>query len=618
MGRFQKPMMITNKCGVADELNSPPGTVAGTPPIVFQILRIVLLCLAMMFAGFILRQTLRYGVQVPMEDEWSYVYNYQRYETGQISLVSTALSGAAEHLNGVQTGTILLWMLFGMNHRLIMILGWLQAVTLVVLMGLIARQALPRGSIVPSAILCTSSFFVFHPGAFQFWMWGIPQQYTLVPLFFLAAAFCAQLKLPLNVTILVSGLAATLASFTLGSGMLLWALLPVVLLARTPLRELLRHRIAIATYGLLGLVMTVLYIHNFLTYQNPSPPSTQPASLFNLASFFLAYNGNLVLGFPSAAPLSWEHGIGTILLIFVALSIAAAIKICHGKPEWGAIIVWLCLAAYEVLSASLVTLFRHTFGLHYLMEASRYVIATSFLPVATVAIALVTLRALRYRLPDNIRLYSVLLCTVTAFLAICMVVRAGQIPENLASFQSRSMSEHQGKVAVAAANLISLKEYRNIFEMWLGQDESPRFRELSNFITQKGERPTMWDADFIRQLAASPVNPQQTAGFVDRWAVQGGRLSLFGWAYLKERQEPAHGVIIIAIPPNGTAILLGVAFPSAERHDVADALQTPDALNTGWTAEIAGPLPESGTAIRCFAYDADSGKAYPLGGQKIL
>ncbi len=578
--------------------------------------RVVLLLLAAICAGFILRETIRYSVQVPFWDQWDYVSDYQRYEKGEIPFSAFLLAGAGEHLSVVQDGcSILLWRLTGMNLRLIMVLDWLLAVGLVVLMALIARQALPRGSLVPWAILSTSSFFVFNPGAYQFWLWGIPHHYTIVAFLFLAAAFCAQIKLSVTLKILIAAVAATLASSTLGSGMLLWGLFPVVLAACVPWRELLRRRVAIAVYGLLGLMMTILYIHNLLSYKQQAPTATKPVTLFDLASFFLAYTGNLVFGFPSAALISWEHAMGAILLIFLGLSTVAALKSCRGKPEWTAMIIWLCLAAYELMAGGLVALTRHTFGLGYLVAASRYVLSTSFLPVAIIAIAMVAVRAFRSRLPGSVAWYSGLLCTVTAFLAICAVIRVGQTPADLASFRFSYKGERNGKVAMAAANLVNVPEYRNIYPHY---PDLASFSKLSTFITQKGGFPPMWDDGFVRKLASTAVNPKNNDGFVDSFAVQADKLSLSGWAYLRKQRKTADAVIILAVPHSGQPKILTVAFPSLIRPDVAATVRNPDASDTGWTADIPRPLPEAGTVIRCFAYEADSGLAYPLLGDRSL
>jgi hypothetical protein len=587
--------------------------------------RSVLLLLAMIFAGFVLRQTVRYSVQVPFWDEWDFLFDYQRYETGEIPLSALLLAHEGGHLHGFgqfvaaigvqEAGWILLWRLTGMDFRLLMILNWVLAVAFIVLMALVARQALPRGSLMPWAILCTSSFFVFNPGAYQLWMWSIPPAYLMGPLLFLAAAFCAQIKLPVDVKILAAAAAATIASFIFGAGVLLWPLLPFVLATCIPWPELRRHRAAIAGYALMGLLTAALHIYNLLNFHNP-PLAEGSVTMLELAGFFLGYTGNLVLGFPATALISWAQVVGAMLLIFLGLSVVAAIKSCRGKPEWNAIAIWLCLAGYQLFAGVLVTLARHHLGATYPVEASRYVLSTSFLPVVTVAIAMVAMRAFRWSLPGSLSWYSGLLCAVTAVLAICLVIRAEQMPGNLAAFRKCYRQELRGKVALAAANLVNLKEYRGIYP-WPDPDS---FRRIGAFVTQVAGFPPMWDDAFIRKLASVTANPQEPGGYMDRFALHDGKLTLEGWAYLKARHEPADAVIILAVSPSGpgSAELLGVAFPEQIRTDVASAVGSPDAVQTGWTADITAPLPETGTVIRSFAYDAESGQVIPLLGDRAL
>ena len=396
--------------------------------------------------------------------------------------------------------------------------------------------------------------------------------------------------------------------------MLLWFLLPIVLATYTSWRELLRSRIATAVYGLSALVMAALYAHNLSNYIEPAPAATQPVTVRELASFFLAYTGNLVLGFPAPALVPWAHAIGAILLIFLGLSIFAAIKTSRGKPEWNAIVVWLCLAAYQLTAGALVALTRHTFGVTYLMDASRYVQAASFLPVATVAIAIVAARALRYQLPRNLLWYTGLLCMITAFLTACLVIRAGQFPGTLALLRHSYRQELKGKVALAAADLVKMEEYRYVYP----RDDWQAFRRLSAFLALKAWLPPMWDDRFVQSLAKSKVDPLGAAGYIDDVAVHDGRLSVRGWAYLRARQEAADAVIIIALPSSGPARILSVAFPSQERPDVAAAVGNPNAGATGWAGEIPGSLPETGTLISAFAYDANTGKAYSLSGGRTL
>jgi hypothetical protein len=361
--------------------------------------------------------------------------------------------------------------------------------------------------------------------------------------------------------------------------------------------------------------MVILYIHNLLNYHDPAPAAKAPTTLADLISFFLAYTGNLVSIFPVPDLVSWAHVIGALLIALLTVSSVAAIKTCRGKPEWSSTVIWLCFAAYQIVGGGLVTLTRHTFGVAYpVMGASRYVLATSFLPVAIIALGAVAMRALRSRLPVGLTWYSSLLCAVTAVLAICLVIRAGQIPGSLAAFSDSHRLEMNGKVAMAAANMMNLQAYRNIYP----RDDWKDFQGLSAFITPRAEFPPMWDSNFVMRLAGAVANQQNFAGFVDTFAVRDGKLSLSGWAYLKAQQKPADAVITLAVPPSGKATLINVAFLSQRRPDVSKSMGNPEAMDTGWATEIAAPLPNTGSIIRSFAYDADTGQAYLLVGEGVL
>jgi hypothetical protein len=588
--------------------------------------RVVFLLIAGIFASYTLRQTIRYSVQVPFWDEWDFLSEYQRYEAGEIPLSALILAHEGGHLHGIgpfvaaigvqEGGWILLWRLTGMNFRLVKVVNWSMAVAFIVLMALVARQALPRGSLAPWIILSTSSFFVFNPGAYQLWMWSIPPVYLIGPLLFLAAAFCAQTKLPVNVKILMSAAAATIVSFTFGAGVLLWALLPLVLAACVPWRELLKERAAITAYGLLALLTAGLHVYNLFTYHYPLPAGEGPVTFLAMASFFLAYTGNLVLGFPAEPLISWALAIGAIVLMFLGLSVVAACKSCRAKPEWTAVTIWLCLAGYQLLAGGLVTLARHSLGANYPVEASRYVLSASFLPVAAVAIAIIAVRAFRYKRPFNLSWYSGLLCSVTAVLAICLIIRAAQTPGTLAAIRNSYKQQLRGSVALCAANLVSLPEYRGVYPRtdWEG------FRRVGAFVTRYAGLPPMWDDNFIRNLASLTNHSLDSIGAMDKLALREGKLSIGGWAYLKARQEPADAVIILAVPPAGSspAKLLAIAFPDAPRLDVAALIGNPDAVATGWNADIPVFLPQTGTLIRSFAFDVKSGEFCPLPGDRTL
>jgi hypothetical protein len=171
------------------------------------------------------------------------------------------------------------------------------------------------------------------------------------------------------------------------------------------------------------------------------------------------------------------------------------------------------------------------------------------------------------------------------------------------------VNELKGKVALSAANLVKLPEYRNIFP-W---DDWGHFRVLANFITNEaGLRPGMWDERFVQSLAG--IAPERGPyGFVDQIASGADTVVVRGWAYLEDRREPADAVIITDASAGERTRLVAVAFPSQVRPDVAAAIQTDPALETGWAAAIPqASIPAGTAAIHCYAYDAETGRVHRL------
>src|SRR5579863_2662210 len=92
-------------------------------------IRLVFVAIALLFAAFTLRQTVRFSVQIPFWDEWDFLADYQKYEAGEIPFSSLILAHEGGHLHGIgpfvaaigvqEAGWIALWRMAGMNFRLV-------------------------------------------------------------------------------------------------------------------------------------------------------------------------------------------------------------------------------------------------------------------------------------------------------------------------------------------------------------------------------------------------------------------------------------------------------------------------------------------------------------------
>lgn len=581
------------------------------PHNVLHILWCFLLAAAALYcAGFVAVQIAQNGVQTPFWDEWDHVSIWKKFEEGGISIPSLLSTSAGEHRIAVQVlGSIAPWQLTGMNMHLMMAFNWLLAASFVILAFLITRRGVGSGSIIPWLVLASTSFFIFNPAAYQLWMWGLLPPYLLVPLLLTAVAYVTLLPVSLNVKIVFAAFAALIASLTFGGGLLLWGLVAVPVAMSAGWREVLRRRAAASIYfGLFALALG-LYIHLAVTGHSQSPPAGGSGSgIGQVIGFFLAYTGNLVSGFPATDLVAWAQVFGAVILILCGASAFAAARLSFGKPEWHAVVAWCTICLYCLAAAAMVSVARRTFGVSYAVEASRYVLSAAFLPAGVVALAFISLGRLHSDQPTRARSHLLLASAVVAFLSAALVIRAAQLPQTLSAFRHSHFSQLQGKTAIAAANLFAMPQYRNIFP----HDDWRDFKMLANFISgQPGFTPPMWGDAFLQTLqTAEPCT--NNCGFVDKVSTLNGTLRLEGWAYLANREERAHAVLIAAVGPSSQPRILSVTFPGYLRSDVAKALDNLDALDTGWSAElpaVSAPV----ESIRCFGYDAESGTVYRLG-----
>jgi hypothetical protein len=266
----------------------------------------------------------------------------------------------------------------------------------------------------------------------------------------------------------------------------------------------------------------------------------------------------------------------------------------------------MTVAAYCIIAALLVAFARRSFGVGYAVESSRYVLSSSFLPSAALALGAIALP----RVSENARLHAALLSCAVALLSACAVIRAAQTPTITGAFRESYFSELAGKVAISAADHIRLSQYRRIFP-W---DDWEKFRSLSRFLTRRtGYTPAMWDAAFVERLASAKPTTAH-CGFFDAQRVTPDLIRVHGWAYLPDRRERAHAVVVMASSSVVHPRIAAVAFTGIPRPDVSAAIKQPDAESTGWSIDIpASGL--SGSVIRSFAYNADTGHVCRLPGE---
>jgi hypothetical protein len=384
--------------------------------------RALMACAAAAFAGSILLAILRFGVDVPFWDQWGFVDALRRLSAGEISWARLFFESQGEHQIGMQLLlSAAVWRVTGMYMPAVMVWNWITASLFCVLAMLVTRKELGAASGIPWTALGAAAFFVFNPAAYQVWMWGLPLVHLLIPLLYLAGVLVLQSRTSDAVKIGAAAVLAAAASHILASGLLLWPLFAVLLPRYTRAGALRRERIA----GAVAVVLFAASAAPFATGSHPAPVGANgPSSARIIFEFFLAYTGNLASLATAAVPVRWAQLAGAALLAFFAAALALAWREFRGKPQRAALVmVWGSVGVYSIAAGALAALGRHRFGVAYAVESSRYVLASSFLPVACVVLGAMVVGALAATVPRRLHLYSWALCGTVMLVAAGMTFR---------------------------------------------------------------------------------------------------------------------------------------------------------------------------------------------------
>ena len=571
-------------------------------------LRLAAVSVAAVCALWSVRQILKYGVSVPFWDEWDAVDAVRRLDNGELSWWQMLVlrGGRGEHqVSAIIAFQVVAWHLTQMNIKAVMVWNWILTTGCCVLAAVITGREVGRKSAITWLALAASCFFVFNPAAFQVMLTGFPPVYAWQSLLFLIGVYLAQSRLPAGMKIVATGLLSLVASFIMVNGLLFWLVVPAVLLLYEDVRRVCRRRAAIVIFGSLLAVTIAGYVVGAVTSGRYGPSSGSPRNVRDMVLFFLAYLGNLVSLSSSPQPLRLAQTVGALVVVlFVAAAFVTLIKPHRGERQRAALI-WFLFALFWLLSALGGVVQRSDFGVVYALDASRYVAAASFFVVATVVLAAFAMRDLSPAWSQHRILLSSLASAVSILLLVGIACRYPQSEAAKVWMHHFRYWELGGLVAAQSSGLLELQSFKHIFP----RDDYANFKLNVLFLNARGWlRPPVWDARFVRHLR--DLQPSGQCGELDSATRIDHFLRLEGWAYLPRRAQRPHAVIVAAIEPTDETRILGVAFISKPRGDVAAAFRSLEALGTGWTIDVPlARLERHRAVLKAFAYDAETGLA---------
>jgi hypothetical protein len=262
-------------------------------------------------------------------------------------------------------------------------MGFSLAVALITfgLLVLMLRRGLRSGWVLGVAVPLVS-LVLFSPVQFENWLWGWQIEWFMMVLGVVGAVFAlgAWKSSRSWKPVVVAVAAATLATYSLGSGMLVWAACLPILLVDRRLRRWTPAWVALAA------VEIALY---FTHYQKVSDQDSITTILRHPKTF-----GHYLSIYLSRPMVSGLHANRSALVtgwLLVVLVVAFGYLAWRRRADLVIALPWFCLAGYAVLAGTVTASSRLVYGLEQ-ATASRYTAISNLFVVSTIAVVCVVVQ----------------------------------------------------------------------------------------------------------------------------------------------------------------------------------------------------------------------------------
>ncbi len=549
------------------------------------------------------RSVARYGVDVPVWDQWQFAMLVADAAEGRIDAGAIWAQHNEHRLVVPRIAMLALATASGWNVRWELAANLVVAGLTLLLLAVLLRDTVGRRvPVAVPALIFVASCITFSPSQWENWMWGWQLQ------IFLAAFVATTIAVVLSrwrggwggvVLLAALGCAGALC-FASGAAMLV--LVPAAILVhpseRSPARRTAEAAVALA----IGMALLIAYLQGYVR------PGHHPAPLHVLteprpyAEYVTAYLGS-ALGLDDVwAAIYW----GAFALVVVTLAggrLAAT-------GDWPVLAPWAFLAANAIGCAAVTAIGRGGFGALQALE-SRYVTISGPVWICVAVIAATWLgRVLRRgdgRSPAA--LVAVAICAAIATLAAQGWTRTWAVGAKETTLHHRELLENREcllDLDRAPEGCVA----RLFADTRLVRTAADRLRRLGLGVFRASGARRAFDEYTV-------VGVSGAGGWLDRAAVvpsSPDRVRLAGWALDPTTSAPPERVIVVA-----DGRIVGEAETGEHRPDVVTATGSVALRRSGWTTSVpAWRLGPGSHRLAAYAVVGDGTQLVALDGVTAL
>jgi hypothetical protein len=322
----------------------------------------------------------RYWTNVPFWDDWEFYSTISAYHHGTLSFATFYAQHNEHRILFPNLVMFVLAQASGWDVRWEMCFSLVVALVTFGLLALMLRRGLRSGWLL-GVTVPLASLVLFSPVQYENWLWGWQIEWFMMVLGVVGALCALSIsKSPRSwKPVVVAMAAATLATYSVGSGMLVWvACLPVLLVDR-------RLRRWTPVWVVLAAVEIGLY---FTHYQKMSDQDSITTILGHPKAF--GHYLSIYLARPLVSEFSPHKSALVTGWLLVVLAAAFGYLAVRRRADLVVALPWFCLAGYTVLAGTVTASSRLVFGLEQ-AAASRYTAISNLFVVSTIAVVCVVL-----------------------------------------------------------------------------------------------------------------------------------------------------------------------------------------------------------------------------------
>lgn len=319
------------------------------------ILALVILAIPIVMLGTML---VRYSVNVPFWDQWIYISLVDKWQHGQLGFYDLWLQHNEHRIMVPKFFQLMMSSVTGWNIRFEIMMNFIFALTSFGLMLDILRRTFNKKWLPFLLVAPLIAFLFFSPMQYINWIWGFQLAWFLSITAVVAAiwALTVHTYKTIDRFFIFALVAAVVATYSMGNGMLVWIVGAGVLLLRGATK---RHYMVWAVTGLLAIAG---YFFKLQRSDEESPVSVLMHRTGDVFDYIYQYLGHNLAVTPQAA-----RNTGITLIVLVLVSVVLLVR----KKRLAGAAPWLAIAGYGFLTAVLAAVSRlPNFGVNHSMVYS--------------------------------------------------------------------------------------------------------------------------------------------------------------------------------------------------------------------------------------------------------